>query len=369
MASLFPTTPGAYARSCDRASCGFLTRLNAAGSALVYSTLTGGLTRAIAVDSTDRAHAAVDALVMRFDAAGSRIEYETTVQGNTAVVDLALADGGATIWLCGFSQSGNLPTTPDALKPVPEGADPTLIAIGMPASALVLELPGPKAAPTFDLSGWAIDRGSAGGPGVDAVHVYAFPNPGSGAPPIFLGAAAVGMSRPDIASQFGAQFANAGWQLPARTLSPGFYLLAVLSRSTVTGAFDTVATRFVTVAVPVPQPMLSIDLPAPGAIVGAGTTLGIGGWAIDRGAFSGTGVDAIHVWIFPSSGPPFFGGVATYGISRPDIGAIFGTPFTASGYALAVTGLAPGTYVVAVCAHSTVTNTFSGILTRAVTIQ
>jgi hypothetical protein len=222
---------------------------------------------------------------------------------------------------------------------------------------------------TFGIGGWAIDRNAAADAGIDAVHVYAFPNPGSGAPPMFVGATTVGLSRPDVAAVFGAQFANAGWGIEGRTLAPGSYLLAALARSLATGAFDVVATRMVTVPAPVPQPILIVDAPASGAVVPSGAPLATTGWAIDRGAVTGTGMDAIHVWIFPSSGAPFFGGVATYGASRPDVGAIFGAPFTASGYALNVTGLTPGTYVIAVCAHSTVTNTFSAILTRTVTIQ
>jgi hypothetical protein len=39
------------------------------------------------------------------------------------------------------------------------------------------------------ISGWAVDKASTAGTGIDAIHVYAYPNPGSGAAPVFLGKA------------------------------------------------------------------------------------------------------------------------------------------------------------------------------------
>ena len=41
----------------------------------------------------------------------------------------------------------------------------------------------------FVVAGWAIDLAAWSGTGVDAVHVWAYPTPGSGATPIFLGVA------------------------------------------------------------------------------------------------------------------------------------------------------------------------------------
>jgi hypothetical protein len=51
---------------------------------------------------------------------------------------------------------------------------------------------------TFTVAGWAVDLLAPSGPGVDVVHVWAYPNPGSGADPIFGGAATYGGSRPDV---------------------------------------------------------------------------------------------------------------------------------------------------------------------------
>jgi hypothetical protein len=97
----------------------------------------------------------------------------------------------------------------------------------------------------------------------------------------------------------------------------------------------------------------------------------IGGWAIDLGASTGTGMDAVHVWAFPNPGSgaaPVFLGAADYGVQRDDVGAIFGSRFAPSGFGL-LASMAPGTYLLAVFGHSTVTNSFNVVRTRTVTIQ
>jgi hypothetical protein len=91
---------------------------------------------------------------------------------------------------------------------------------------------------TFVIAGWAIDRGAPSGTGVDAVHVWAYPNPGSGTPPIFLGAARLGDRRPDVGAYFGERFAPSSYDLVVNGLAPGTYDLAVFPHSTMTGQFD-----------------------------------------------------------------------------------------------------------------------------------
>jgi hypothetical protein len=95
------------------------------------------------------------------------------------------------------------------------------------------------------------------------------------------------------------------------------------------------------------------------------------GWAIDQGAASGTGVDAINIWAFAvsGSGGPFFAGAGGYGFTRSDVGAAFGARFTNSGYSTYVTGLAPGTYDLVVYARSTVTGTFNQSRVVRVTVN
>jgi hypothetical protein len=143
-------------------------------------------------------------------------------------------------------------------------------------------------------------------------------------------------------------------------ISAGVYQLVVYARSTVTGTFNNAVALNITVNATNSNPAMFIDQPPNGVVIGASLT--ISGWSIDRGAPTGTGVNTIHVWALPTSGAPgVLLGVATYGIPRPDIGALFGAQFTNSGYSLTAntSGLAPGPYYIVVFSYSTVTNSFS----------
>jgi len=113
--------------------------------------------------------------------------------------------------------------------------------------AIAVDAPQPGTArQPFAVSGWAIDRcARADTTGVNAVHAYAFPTDASGAltgaPPIFLGAAAYGGHRPDVGALFGGQFTNSGFGLSATGLPAGSYLLVVYARSTVSGHWQNAA--------------------------------------------------------------------------------------------------------------------------------
>jgi phosphatidylserine/phosphatidylglycerophosphate/cardiolipin synthase-like enzyme len=101
---------------------------------------------------------------------------------------------------------------------------------------------------------------------------------------------------------------------------------------------------------PTPRPAMSIDLPGDGSAVRQPFV--IAGWALDL-AGSDNGIDMVHVYAYPATGaPPIFLGVASVSGARPDVGAYFGARFTSSGYGLVVRGLAPGSYMIAVFAHS-----------------
>jgi subtilisin len=224
---------------------------------------------------------------------------------------------------------------------------------------------GAAATQPFAIAGWAIDQGATSGTGVDAVHIWAYPNPGSGTPPVFLGAASYGGVRPDVGAAFGAQFTNSGYGLMVRGLAPGPYQLVAYAHSTVTGTFNNAQAVTVTVAA---NPRMSVDEPPNGAT--RAQPFAVAGWALDLAAASGPGVDAVHVWAYPNPGsgtPPIFLGAASYGGARPDVGAAFGAQFTNSGYGLIVRGLAPGPYQLVVYAHSAVTGTFNQAV--AVTVQ
>ena len=213
------------------------------------------------------------------------------------------------------------------------------------------------------VAGWALDGDAISGSGIDAVHVWAYPS--SGAPPIFGGAATLGYSRPDVAAAFGAQFASSGYALAVQNLPPARYTLIVYARQASSGTFA--EERAVSVTVAAPMPHMFIDLPAANATLQG--SVRVAGWALETGATTGTGVDAVHVWAYPSSGgAPILVGVAFYGVARPDVGAVFGARYTPSGFD--VTGLLPpGAYDVVAFAHSTTTNAFAGVQVVHVTVR
>ena len=99
-------------------------------------------------------------------------------------------------------------------------------------------------------------------------------------------------------------------------------------------------------------PQVVIDLPTAGAIVGE--PFMIGGWAADLDAAGDTGVTTLHAWAYPASGGvPIFLGATVYGGARPDVAAVHGAQFKASGFGLIVGSLPPGDYDLALFAWST----------------
>lgn len=243
------------------------------------------------------------------------------------------------------------PVGPPVDKPNP------YVAVDLPSAGSVR--------PSFTVSGWAADLGSSTGSGADAVHVWAWPS--SGAAPIFLGATTPSLARADVGAIFGSRFTNSGYNLPLNSVPTGNYLLAVYMHSTVTNTFN--AVRTVNISVGGSNPLVAIDTPGNGATVSS-TGFRLGGWAVDFGSSSGPGIAAVHIWAFPvGGGTPVFAAAATCGVSRPDVGGIFGTQFTDSGYNATITVLPPGTYDLGVYGLSTVTGTFNVVRTVRVVVQ
>ncbi len=143
--STFPTTPGAFDPDTNGRSDAFVTKLNPAGDALVYSTFLGGsedeVGRSIVVDdagcayitgSTKSADFPVtpgafdttyhgggslygDAYVVKLNQEGSALAYATFLGGNSADNGNAIiVDGTGSAFVTGETNSGDFPTTPDA---------------------------------------------------------------------------------------------------------------------------------------------------------------------------------------------------------------------------------------------------------------
>jgi hypothetical protein len=137
----FPTTPGAYDTTNNPGSDAFVTKLNAAGSALAYSTYLGGSSfergNGIAVDAAGNAYVAGqtssadfpttagafdtsanangDAFVTKLNAAGSALAYSTFLGGGGADRCSGIAvDAAGKTYVAGYTESTDFPTTAGA---------------------------------------------------------------------------------------------------------------------------------------------------------------------------------------------------------------------------------------------------------------
>jgi hypothetical protein len=137
----FPTTPGAFDPTPNGGDDAFVAKLNAAGSALVYSTFLGGsgfdTGSRIAANSSGAAcvtgytessdfpttpgafdtsqNGSGDAFVVRLNAAGSALDYATFLGGSDddRGEDIAV-DGSGVAYVTGSTLSSDFPTTPGA---------------------------------------------------------------------------------------------------------------------------------------------------------------------------------------------------------------------------------------------------------------
>jgi hypothetical protein len=149
--SNFPTTSGAWQTTFGSITDAFVTKLNPAGSALVYSTYVGGsgfdTGEAIAVDGTNNAYvtgqtssadfptagptqsalngggntSSSDAFVTEINAAGSAPVFSTYLGGSGDEDDggfgaIAVDNSGATIYVTGYTQSSDFPTAGSAYQ-------------------------------------------------------------------------------------------------------------------------------------------------------------------------------------------------------------------------------------------------------------
>ena len=120
---------------------------------------------------------------------------------------------------------------------------------------------------------------------------------------------------------------------------------------------------------PVSRPLVDVDAPSNNAVVPTAGFV-VTGWAADMGATSGTGIDVVAVWAFPSTGgAAILAGIANYGGARPDVASALGNAnFTNTGYGLTAV-LAQGSYTLSVYAHSLVNNSWNTPKQVNVTVQ
>jgi hypothetical protein len=255
-------------------------------------------------------------------------------------------------------------STPGGGQPPPPPPPPT--ATSQPRLHIDYPANGSTVSQSFAVAGWALDLSSTSGSGVAAVHVWAFPTTGGN--PVFVGAAELGVARPDISGYFSdARFSYSGFGLLG-VLPPGTYDLRVSMLSSVAGTFNLDAFTRITVTAPASLPRMYVDSPVPHQDVAQ--YFAIAGWAVDLAAPSGSGVDAVHVWAYPiAGGNPVWVGAALLNQPRPDVAAHFGKPGAAySGYFLQGY-LPPAGYNLVVFAHSTVTGTFNQAAVVPITVR
>lgn len=141
----YPTTAGAFDTTPSGATDAFVTRLDAAGATLVYSTLLGGTDndfgQGIAIDPLGRAYvsgftlstdfpvtggavAAVnrggfDSFVTKLDATGAAVSYSTYLGGVGDDFAFSVAtDGLGSAFIAGYTSSADFPTTTGAFDQV-----------------------------------------------------------------------------------------------------------------------------------------------------------------------------------------------------------------------------------------------------------
>jgi len=136
----FPTTAGAYQTTYDGSEDVFVSKLNAAGSGLIYSTYLGANDRGngIALDSSGSAYVtgnayglfpitagafqttfsgSTDTFVSKLNAAGSGLVYSTYLGGSTNYYSYGIAlDNSGSAYVTGYTQSTDFPTTAGAYQ-------------------------------------------------------------------------------------------------------------------------------------------------------------------------------------------------------------------------------------------------------------
>src|SRR5215212_3695851 len=160
----YPTTPGAFQTVPGGSSDGFVTKLNSTGTALIYSTFLGGsgfdVATEIAIDAGGNAYVTgqagpgfpvtsgafqtsfggnIDAFVTKLNAAGTALVYSTLLGGsNTDAANGIAVNPAGNAYVVGVSNSLNFPTTPGAFQRVKAvGLDAFVTELSAAGDALV----------------------------------------------------------------------------------------------------------------------------------------------------------------------------------------------------------------------------------------
>jgi hypothetical protein len=174
----YPTTPGAFQTTTGGSSDAFVTKMNSTGTALIYSTFLGGsgfdLASKIAIDSSGNAYVTGfagagfpvtpgafqtlfsggnDAFLTKLNATGTALFYSTFLGGSGNDIGNGIAVNAAgNAYVTGTTDSSNFPTMPGAFQSVK--------AVGLDAFVAELSATGNSLAYSTYLGGAANDFGN-----------------------------------------------------------------------------------------------------------------------------------------------------------------------------------------------------------------
>lgn len=261
----FPVTPGSFDTSYNGVADVFVVKLVLGSGELTFATFLGGndydYSGAIAVDSSGSAYVVGyttsddfptvpgafdtgyngdgDAFVTKLNPLGSTLTYATFLGGNKVDFSSAIVvDAAGRTTIIGHTTSTDFPTTLNAFDTSHNGGHEAFVsklntAPYVPNVTAPIEQPpsGALVAGITTLRGFAIDRGSSTGTGIDTVHIYLDGPYGTGT---IIGGATYGLDRPDVAAQYGARFGPSGWELAWDTsgVAPGVHQLYLYAHRT-----------------------------------------------------------------------------------------------------------------------------------------
>jgi hypothetical protein len=168
----FPTTASAYDQTINGANDIFVTKLNSAGTALIFSTYIGGNqsddVAGIKIDANKNIYLAgttsstnfpttsgvydqiynggLDIYALKLNSSGSSLFYSTYIGGNlNDVCNSFTLDGSNNIYVCGYSESNNYPTTSGVFSTTPSNTDVVISKISTSGGLLLSTVIGGSA--------------------------------------------------------------------------------------------------------------------------------------------------------------------------------------------------------------------------------
>ncbi len=271
-----------------------------------------------------------------------------TVTSNPAGVNATInaVNGLATFSNLVFNSAGSYMLTATT-SGLPSATSNQFRILGPPS--VFIDTPGAGAvvtSGTVTISGWAIDNTSLIGSAISSVLVSV--------DGFSAGTASYGIVRADVCAVFPARpgCPNVGFAylLNTAVLSNGNHTVAV----SVTDSDGTPDSSSVAIGITVSNsvaaspPSVFIDAPLAGAVVASGM-VAISGWAVDNTSSVGTAIASVVVKVDGT-----IAGTATYGISRPDVCAVFpgrlNCPRVGYSYSLDTRTLSTGLHTITVSA-------------------